>query len=290
MEFALNHIINPVNIGVESDLHIAQPITFESLKRAKDFSSSKIEVNLLTTQFKEDKITIPEGFEVLEDLKGSTQTLGLNTSKKLPFIQEIISRAIQRSNAEDYIIYSNLDIAVQPHFYDFIHSQIENGARGIVINRRTISKQYTSSDELDLMYKAIGESHPGFDCFIFPVKDFPNFYLEQTLLGANWIGRILLLNLVAHCQPFILFDDEHLTFHIGDDKAWQDPRFSRLHEWNMKILLDFIHLIKSNETIKSSLLAKTIIDRTLQIDSTTNGLICKKILSRLFKKNKKVKN
>ena len=36
------HIINPVQAGVSSDLHTAQPVTFESMKRAKDFAAEKI--------------------------------------------------------------------------------------------------------------------------------------------------------------------------------------------------------------------------------------------------------
>jgi len=58
----LAHIINPVNVTKFSDLHKAQPITFESMRLAKDFSVHKEAITLCTTQFEEDHEMIPSFF------------------------------------------------------------------------------------------------------------------------------------------------------------------------------------------------------------------------------------
>ncbi len=267
MGYSLNHIINPVTVIRSSDLFIAQPITFESLIIAKKKSEAKNRIRLLTTQFPEDRTIIPDGFVVLADLEKSTQDNSTIFTKKLPFIAEILSRASEVSDEQDYIIYSNVDIAVQPHFYDFISEQIEKGIKAMVINRRTISNKYKNIKELEQMFLETGESHPGFDCFVFPASSLPKFYLDKTILGANWIGRILLLNLIAHHDSFRLFDKEFLTFHIGDDRSWQQPKNDPLHNWNMHILLNFIDKIQNNQNIMESELAQEMIWRTNKFDN-----------------------
>ena len=42
MKFA--HIINPVKVSAASELGIAQPITFESIRIAKEFAKNKVDV------------------------------------------------------------------------------------------------------------------------------------------------------------------------------------------------------------------------------------------------------
>ena len=46
------HIINPIEVPTTSDLYIAQPITFETMRIAKEFA--KDEVELYTAQYQED--------------------------------------------------------------------------------------------------------------------------------------------------------------------------------------------------------------------------------------------
>jgi hypothetical protein len=43
---------------------------------------------------------------------------------------------------------------------------------------------------------------------------------------VNWIGRVLLWNLMCHSQNFNEFKSTHLTFHLGNDKRWQGDGYS----------------------------------------------------------------
>ena len=69
------HIINPVKVSEASDLFVAQPVTFETMRRAKQFAGNEIEVNLITTQYPEDHSIIPEFFTKTKDLDRSVWIL-----------------------------------------------------------------------------------------------------------------------------------------------------------------------------------------------------------------------
>ncbi len=56
----LAHIVNPVVIGETSDLFMAQPITLESMRLARELARSAVEVSLHTAQFAEDHAIIPD--------------------------------------------------------------------------------------------------------------------------------------------------------------------------------------------------------------------------------------
>ena len=52
--FKITHIINPVIVNKSSDLYFAQPITFETMKKAKYFAKKSVIVELYATCFKKD--------------------------------------------------------------------------------------------------------------------------------------------------------------------------------------------------------------------------------------------
>ncbi len=68
---SIGHIINPVNVGFESDLFKAQPITFSSMLNAKNYSENPENINQLIIGFDEDMDVFPKGFEQLPSLKRS---------------------------------------------------------------------------------------------------------------------------------------------------------------------------------------------------------------------------
>lgn len=221
MNKVLVHIINPVRVPPSSDLFLAQPITFESLRIAKAFNAEGMEIFQRTVQYPEDHDIIPDFLSKSSDLTSSVLDCGVfKVKKKLPLIQEIVNLAYDVANA-DYIIYSNVDIAVMPHFYSFIGRKIKEGVDAMVINRRTIANTFKSKDELPEMYSCIGESHPGYDCFVFKKTLAPQMILGNICIGAAYIGLALYLNIRLLSQNFKKFTDEHLTFHIGNDQQWK---------------------------------------------------------------------
>ncbi len=225
------HVINPVRIDESSDLYIAQPVTFQTMKKAGDFAPKNIEVVLLTAQYPEDHEIIPEYYTLTPDLDRSVLDIGEFTKKrKLPLLQDILDR-LKKVRA-DYYIYTNVDIAVQPCFYNAVHGILTDGFEAFTVNRRTITERYTSVEDIDRMYAENGLRHRGHDCFVFSRQVLEHIDTGVACIGANFIGKVLLLNLIAHSEKFAVFKDLHLTFHIGDQKAWKNSVFSDYDKHN----------------------------------------------------------
>lgn len=217
----LAHIINPVKVGSSSDLYIAQPITFESLRIAKDFAKKEVEVKLLTCQYMEDREIIPEDFECCLDIERSVLDSGtFQKKKKLPYIKDIINRLYERSKGFDYLIYSNVDIGLMPHFYLSLKRYIENGYDAVAINRKTILNYTKDLKDLPLIYSKLGKSHEGIDTFVFKREVVKKFVFENSIIGTGPVGLLFCLNMIRNSDNFIWLENEDLTFHLGDNKDW----------------------------------------------------------------------
>lgn len=184
---------------------------------AKKFSKHKEKITLCTTQFEEDKSSIPAGFFQLSNLNQSVLDInsGLKT-RKLPLIKDILDK-IKEIDSCDYCIYTNVDIALMPHFYDTVFQYLEQGHDAIVINRRRLSNKYTKVEELPLMYADLGKSHPGFDCFVFKKELLNSFILDSICVGISFLEATLVHNLFSFAKKPLYVPDAHLTFHIGMD-------------------------------------------------------------------------
>ncbi|NCD40631.1 MAG: hypothetical protein EOL88_00915 [Bacteroidia bacterium] len=245
------HIVNPVKVSSNSDLYFAQPVTFETMRMARDLATGIADIKLMACMFPEDKEMEPEGFHITEELYQSVSDFyQFKEFRKLPLVGEIFDRLTKEADA-DYYIYSNVDIALKPHFYQTIVQYINSGLKAFVVNRRTISDDYTSVSELPLMFAERGKKHPGYDCFIFHRTLIPGFSFGNACVGANWIGRIILANLLSQTEEFEIFENEDLTFHIGDDKKWSSRRFEDYNTYNEKILVDLVSNFLTIENLKN---------------------------------------
>lgn len=236
------HIANPVKVNKDSDLFIAQPITFETMKIAKDFCRSEISVELFSAQYKEDMDWVPAWLSPTPNLERSVLDFGnFVIKRKLPLLKDILERLYQNSTGQ-YLIYTNVDISLQPNFYLALSEIIERGYDAFMVNRRTIPSHYSKISKLPLMFKEKGKGHPGIDCFVFNRELFPSFDLGASCIGAVYIGLIVALNCAAYGRNFKIFQDLHLTFHIGDDRAWKNTPNYSLH--NRAILLNLYNQLK----------------------------------------------
>jgi hypothetical protein len=252
------HIINPVSMQKTSDLYIAQPITFETMRRAQNVARKDgLLVELLCAYYEEDQAMKPEGFTTAGILKRSVLDFGkFDLQRNLPLIKDILDSLYDSSNA-DYFIYTNVDIALNDNFYKEVKRIIDRGYDSFVINRRTLSKKYISIDEIDQMQLDQGKSHPGFDCFIYRRDVYPKYDLRDVCVGANWIGRALIINLIVNADKFKVFDSEHLTFHIGDDRSWNVEKYKDYHYHNLQNILSILRNIdKPGQLDKSELLVQ----------------------------------
>jgi len=229
---SLAHVVNPVIVGESSDLFTAQPITFESMRLAKMMAGNDRSVSLFSVQYPEDVSIIPEFITGTPDLTRSIESLSeFKGRRKLPLLVDILGRLYEATDAE-YLIYTNVDIALLPQFYLCVSSIINSGFDAFTINRRTISAHFKSISELPQMYSTIGSPHAGHDCFVFKRELFRKFELGNVCVGINWVGAVLLANLMVHAKKFMMFHDVHLTFHIGDEMTWKDDRNEEYRNYN----------------------------------------------------------
>ncbi len=194
------HIINPVIVNEFSDLHIAQPIAFATMQTAQKQAEGKVDVTIYTAQYPEDRAIIPESFIQTPDLDRSILDIAkFQLPRKLPLIKDILDRLYEAAPDADYLIYTNADIALQPHFYTEVAKIIEQGYDAFVINRRTIPDKYKDISEIPLMYAEKGKPHPGQDCFVFKRSLYPKFYLETHAIGIGFCFKIYALKLPLSC-------------------------------------------------------------------------------------------
>ena len=162
----LAHLINPVAVDARSDLFIAQPITFETVPSRGGLFRLRRRRGSVRPPIPRGSSGRARGLRRTADLTRSILDFGrFKTRRKLPLVRDLFDRLHAVSDAE-YMIYTNVDIALMPSFYVSVAALIAQGYDAFVINRRTISKAFTRIDELPLMYAQLGEPHPGHDCFV----------------------------------------------------------------------------------------------------------------------------
>lgn len=243
---SIAHIIHPGIVPETSDLVIAQPITFETMRVAAEFSSGSEDVSLFAVQHhNEARVPLPACFKRTPDLRRSIVDIKpFKKSRPLALIKDILDILYKSSGAE-YFIYTNVDIALQPYFYRAVCAIFDRGYDAFVINRRTIRGTYTSIGEIPLMYAEVGEFHKGYDCFIFKRDLYPKFVLGDICIGAPWIGRALLANMVYFSTRFREFRNHHYTFHIGDSLNWRREEYSDYFQHNKEQYVTIFNRLES---------------------------------------------
>ncbi|MGK7947995.1 MAG: hypothetical protein AB4368_04115 [Xenococcaceae cyanobacterium] len=261
------HIINPVKIKKHSDLFVAQPITFQTMQTAQKLAQQQgITVELYSAQFPEDRGIVPDYFQKTPDLTRSILDIkSFRNSRKLPLIKDILDNLYNSTNA-DYLIYTNVDIAVMPHFYLSVAEIINQGYDAFIVNRRTIGS-YDQIEKIPLMYSKIGGSHAGYDCFIFSRDAYPKYVLNNTFIGSVPIGFALAANLICNAQNFKLFTALHLTFHLGSDGAWKQKGLEDYLEFNIAETDKIYQYYLNNKTFKNH----QITGRYLRLFSNINS-------------------
>lgn len=257
-KLTLGHIINPVIVSKSSDLFMAQPITFETMKRARDFVKEELEVKLFSAQYSEDRPLVPDYMIITKDLERSIRDISKRTGvKKLPFIKDILDRLYESSDA-DYLIYTNVDIALAPNFYLAVSNFINEGYDAFSINRRTIPKHFQTIEDLPKIYQEKGLPHPGYDCFVFQRNLYQQFEFEEVFVGALGIGTVLLCNLIRFAKQFACFKDEYLTFHVGNDGNWmkKDGNNVYLNNLNSKVSLKIVQNLYKTASSDQKVLMK----------------------------------
>ena len=217
----IGHIVNPVAAGESSDLFVAQPVTFETMRQARAAAGPGLEISFFSAQYAEDRDVVPAEFVLTPDLERSARDLVPGDAvRNLPLCADICDRLYEASDA-DYLVYTNVDIALKPDFYTAVAGLIGQGFDALAFTRRNISGRFTSVAEIREMYVAEGKSQRGPDCFVFQRELYPQFDFADVFTGEPGVGRVILANLLRYGQRPGFFTDGALTFHIGNEGGWR---------------------------------------------------------------------
>jgi len=225
------HIIHTLQPNEGSDLIDAQPMTFESMIEAKQYALKRNPYNtieLLATVYEEDMHLIPDGFVQTKDLDDNLSNH--IQARKLPFIKDILDRCYDYD--PDYLIYTNVDIALTESFYTKVKSYIDLGHDAVIINRTTMPSYEGQTLDWFLQNIKSGMQHPGYDCFVIKKDLYEKMNLGKIVIGVNWIGEILLRNIFRYAENPVILQRPYMTFHMGDDRVWNDPKHITERNWN----------------------------------------------------------
>jgi len=212
MSLSLIHILNPFD-SQNADQQRIQEVTFQSIANALTHGTGHLKVRVCATRYSEDVSPLPKYMTELPNLSRSVLDFGdFNPKRRYPLIADILAEAVKLNG--DYYIYTNMDIALQPSFYNFVSEQICEGNDAVIINRRRIPWGYANK-EVSEMYLLKGKKHPGFDCFVFSKAIAEQLILGHICVGIPFIGVALAHNLFAFANRLAFYDHEQLTFHLG---------------------------------------------------------------------------
>ena len=225
------HVVNAVALPEREQLYVAQKLTFETMRRARDMSG--IDVSFLSAHFPEDGGAVPAWFESSGHLTRSLLDFGVfNPARKLPLLGDVLDAA--RNVDADYVLYTNVDIGLMPHFYTWVDTCITRGCHACSINRRDIALEPNTPERLQEIWEQSGVPHPGSDCFMFPHALLNELDLDEAVIGMPWVGFLLLANLLCCVPGTSIHEDLRLTFHLGCDRTWGDDMFERHREHNQR--------------------------------------------------------
>jgi hypothetical protein len=215
------HLVNPFRAQAGSEHDIAQRVTFASIRTAVDYAKARgTDVDVVATCYEEDVPSVEPPARMLPLLQRSIQDLAkLKPLRKFPLMGDLLKVAAENSNGE-YLIYTNIDITLQPYFYHHVAwllKWIGRYSNAFVINRRTVSKASDPS-ELPKLYAEYGQGHLGYDCFVFPRAWVPDMDLGLLCIGTHLFDSTLfaMMDLRSGFKTRC-FARQQLTLHLGDD-------------------------------------------------------------------------
>jgi hypothetical protein len=225
----ITHVIHPFRSPPGSSYDVALRVTCASMARAQEEAAKagiRVECLGITMTDAADTALPP-----LRPVPVLTRTINdfatFPKPRPLAIFGDVIAAGAQHGSGT-YMIYANIDIGLQPHFYIELMKMIRSHGdqmHPLVITRRTIDPcPYKDPSDLEQIYKEPGKPHPGYDCFCFRRDWVPKMRFGRVGLGAWWFDGIMLANLDAVSpKKTLVYKHQHLTFHLGDDNHWLGP-------------------------------------------------------------------
>jgi hypothetical protein len=79
------HLVNPAKAAADSELHMSQPVTFVSLRKARRYSGGEAEIDILAACYAEDLPVVPPDIPVVRHLvRSARDKIGDSKAKNYP--------------------------------------------------------------------------------------------------------------------------------------------------------------------------------------------------------------
>lgn len=225
MPVSFTHIINPFRCEPTSEHGIASRITNATLARAWEHARAQgIQVEIQAVIAHGDEASILPPAQLAGYLTRTVQDIRpLKPSRPLPLIADILQIGTASASGS-HVIFTNMDISVQPDFYvrlaELISERFEP-ATPFIVYRRNLPAHFTDPAQIEEMFDHPGELATGYDCFVFPREYAGDLELGHSCIGASYFDYLLFMALDA-ASGFRMqrVRDPALTFHIGNELAW----------------------------------------------------------------------
>jgi len=246
---SFTHVINPFHPSNDEEHDRAQRTSMLSIAHAQALALAQgIFVDVVCAMFESDVRKVdPEkyGFSVaILNVSTLTTLPQFHHPVKLPFLNQILYAGYLHGKGK-YLVYSNIDIGLQPPFYIKISRQLQvmPDVPLSLIREEFEHVPRTFSVEDATARRGGGLGHPGHDCWAFPRSWVPEMLIGFTMVGVSMVATDLMQALYArsHCRMTLLSD--RLTFHFvegdsvvkhpGNQRARNDKIFTGLYTaWN----------------------------------------------------------
>ena len=234
------HIVHAYKDDAVPENTAVQSITFETIEYARTFALPHNPVALVVVTYPGDSDLVPPNAVAGPALRRVvTDLTQFTVARPLPLLFDVLESGMMapvpgdhRADAVEFVVLTNSDIHLQPPFYRVLAELIRQGYDAITVNRRTIDVDPGNRSFSPLFMAENGIDHRGFDCFIFPATMFESFVPNRCCCGAGGVMRSLLFNIVAHARRFLMLTSPHMTFHLGNDRPWSNPKFADYGQFN----------------------------------------------------------
>jgi hypothetical protein len=219
------HLINPFRSAPGSEYDVTSRLTFASIRTAMAYAKTRgVDVDLISVCYPEDLPAVEPPSRPFPVLNRSVQDFKtLNPVKKFPLVGDLVKAAGEHGTG-DYIVFTNIDIILQPFFYSHVADllrRIGKYAPAFVINRRIVSMGVTDPLGLPGLYAEDGRPHLGYDCFVFPRAWAAKIDTGSLCIGTNLFDSVLFALLDQQSgYKMRCFARQRLTLHMGDDQKY----------------------------------------------------------------------
>jgi hypothetical protein len=278
------HIVNPYLGQNAGDDRTVQELTFETMRMAARVAAPSVTVRCVGVAQAHEVELVPPDFIAAEPLTRTvTDFATFAHPRAMPLVFDILDHGIavpeeplEIPGCEDFIIFTNTDISLQPHFYLAVAGFVKAGYDVVDIHRRLLPDYKASVRDLPFMLSENGLRHGGCDCLVFPRHMYKSFLRNNACIGRSKVMRAMIFNCALHAKRYLVVMNGHLTFHLGNDRAWADPKFNDYSIFNteegIRVLLDMAKEESVAERLLSSLRALGVQEAVMRLIPTLDKL------------------